>query len=479
MKAKKTVAKVKKTPTRRRTAAASATKPPAQRKIAARTAKAETVVETASARPTVAESKSLPRRNRTKRSADSLVREAGPKLEPPVDKPVRAPRKTARRKPPVELPPILLEGDFPPAPPVSGPGEKFALGPTPPAQEFPAEATQLPEAYGTKRLFLTARDPHWLYVNWDFTREQQAGFNRKSADGHLVARIYFAPPDGALAVEVHVHPESRHWFAHVGRAAAKYTGELGYYDKKRQWVSLARSGATLTPPETVSAEAEVEFATIPAEVSFDELLVLVQGAVQSHQPLARAIEDLRHEGHPALPAVVPPPSAAWTTAQAQALAEVVNLDQVRRVWIGSMEITEVLRRQMVAGISSVSAAQLGLPTSPGGAVASVSSPFGGEQLRAKGFWFNVNAELIIYGATERDATVTIGGRQIKLRHDGSFSYRFALPDGNYDLPVVAVSADGTDGRAAQLKFTRATEIRGDVGAHPQDPELKTPTPDNV
>ena len=90
----------------------------------------------------------------------------------------------------------------------------------------------------------------------------------------------------------------------------------------------------------------------------------------------------------------------------------------------------------------------------------------------KGFWFNVNAELIVYGATERDATVSIGGRKIKLRPDGSFSYRFALPDGRYEMPVVAVSADGTDGRAAEMKFSRGTEYRGHVGAHPQDPALQ-------
>jgi hypothetical protein len=83
----------------------------------------------------------------------------------------------------------------------------------------------------------------------------------------------------------------------------------------------------------------------------------------------------------------------------------------------------------------------------------------------------VNAELIVYGATEPDARVTIGGRVIRLRPDGSFSYRFALPDGNYEMPIVAVSADQTDGRAAELKFSRSTEVRGDVGEHPQDPGL--------
>jgi hypothetical protein len=99
--------------------------------------------------------------------------------------------------------------------------------------------------------------------------------------------------------------------------------------------------------------------------------------------------------------------------------------------------------------------------------------------RAKGFWFNVNAELIVYGATEPDATVTIGGRTIKLRPDGSFSYRFALPDGKYELPVLATSADGDDSRSAELKFSRNTRYRGEVGVHPQDSALKPPRPAHV
>jgi len=134
------------------------------------------------------------------------------------------------------------------------------------------------------------------------------------------------------------------------------------------------------------------------------------------------------------------------------------MDPVRRVWSGSLEITELVRRRQLEDISS-------------GAVASVSSPFGGVE-RPKGFWFNVNAELIIYGATEPNAKVAIGGRDIQLRPDGSFSFRFALPDGHYELPVTAISADQTDARAAELRFDRQTEYRGDVGAHPQDAKLK-------
>ena len=152
------------------------------------------------------------------------------------------------------------------------------------------------------------------------------------------------------------------------------------------------------------------------------------------------------------------------------------MDAVRRVWMGSLEITELLRGQLVRELSSMGAAQLGLASSIN--LSSLSSPFGGAAGK-KGFWFNVNAELIIYGATEPDATVTIGGRRIKLRSDGSFSFRFALPDGKFNLPAIATNADGDDTRIADLAFSRSTEYSGEVGKHPQDPALRPPTAEHV
>ena len=304
-------------------------------------------------------------------------------------------------------------------------------------------------------------------------------YNKLSVDGHLILRVYADVVGQQPISEIHLHPESRHWFANVGRAGAKYAAEIGFYRKNRKWTSVATTGAAATPPETVSSEATAEFATIPVAVPFEKLAVLVAKAARDHRPLAQAVEALRQAGHPKLPRGETMPTSTWTPQQARALEQIVKLDSLQRVWIGSLEITELVRRQLEHEISSLGAAQFIWPTSRRGAVAGVSSPFGGEQVRRKGFWFNVNAELIIYGATEPDASVTIGGRKIKLRPDGSFSYRFSLPDGQYDLPVVAVSADDTDGRAAELKFARTTDFLGDVGAQPQDPELKPPTPDNV
>jgi hypothetical protein len=401
-------------------------------------------------------------------------------------------RRTYMRKKKTEAPAILLEGDTPAAPLVSGPGEKFSLGATPPAQSF--SGGELPESYGTKKLFLTARDPHWLYANWDLTAGQQKELNAASTDGHLILRIFSGKIEGHPTYEIHVHPESRHWFAHVERAGHSYAAELGYYSALGKWTRVAISSGTLTPPDAISADNHAEFATIPFEFPFAKLMQIIEEAVRDNLPLAVAIEELRRHGHPDLPrfsssgfsSVAPSPSGkpgssrVWTPEQERALARVVNIDQTRRIWMGSLEITELIRRRLVHEVASpVTGFGIPVPTGLPSGVSSVTSPFGGGGEKGKGFWFNVNAELIIYGATEPNAKVTLGGHEIKLRSDGTFSFRFALPDGNYDLPAVAVSADGTDGRAAELKFSRSTEYLGDVGATPQDPALRPPLPDNL
>jgi len=419
----------------------------------------------------ISSGKAKNRAARPRRAAKSPSKESEPAAAAPASKTRPAAKhKAAASRAKIEVPPVLLEGDQPAAPAATGPGQKFALGPVPPSQHFESAEAELPEAYGTRRLFLTARDPHWLYAHWDLTREQQAKLNVQSADSHLVLRVYAGKLEGNPVCEIHVHPESRHWFAHVERSGDSYLAELGYYSPVGRWTRVAVSGATVTPPEAASAEGEAEFATIPFEFPFAKLIGIIKSAVRENVPLAQALEELRRQGHPALPRANGEPIAHWTAQQEQALAEVISIDQGRRVWMGSLEITELIRRRLAREISSLGVSSLG--------VSSFSSPFGGIE-RPKGFWFNVNAELIIYGATEPDAKVTLGGHEIKLRPDGSFSYRFALPDGNYDLPAVAVSADGSDTRAADLKFSRQSEYVGDVAAHPQDPALQPPLPENV
>lgn len=85
---------------------------------------------------------------------------------------------------------------------------------------------------------------------------------------------------------------------------------------------------------------------------------------------------------------------------------------------------------------------------------SVSS-WGRPPVEAKDFWLKVDTELIVYGATKPTAKVTVQGKPIQLRKDGTFSLRFALPDGQQRIPVEAISRHG-DRRKITPKVERNT-----------------------
>ncbi|RKY33019.1 MAG: hypothetical protein DRP74_01110 [Candidatus Omnitrophota bacterium] len=79
-----------------------------------------------------------------------------------------------------------------------------------------------------------------------------------------------------------------------------------------------------------------------------------------------------------------------------------------------------------------------------GALASPSSPM--QKPKERKFWLVVNTELIVYGATEPDAAVFVQDKPIQLRPDGTFTLRFALPNGKQVIPVKAISADKEEER---------------------------------
>ena len=110
--------------------------------------------------------------------------------------------------------------------------------------------------------------------------------------------------------------------------------------------------------------------------------------------------------------------------------------------------------------------------------AETSSWGGSENLGSFGFaqrefFMHVNAEVIFYGGTHPQAKVTIDGKPVALAPDGSFRYHFVFPDGNYEIPITAISPDGVETRSATLRFERATARAGEVG-HTAQPPLAAP-----
>jgi uncharacterized protein len=75
------------------------------------------------------------------------------------------------------------------------------------------------------------------------------------------------------------------------------------------------------------------------------------------------------------------------------------------------------------------------------------------------FWLIADAELIVYGATEPDAKVYVGGREIELSPNGTFRFQMSFPDGEIDYPIVAVAADGEQQRSIRMTFDRETTNR--------------------
>ena len=364
-----------------------------------------------------------------------------------------APESPGKGKPQAKaglyIPPILLQGDEPGVPPMTGPGQKYALGPTAPTGQPEGAYAALPEAYGTGKLLLAARDPHWLYAHWDLTLQQQRHYNALSADRHLVIRVFAGAVGPRPLKEVHVHPESRHWFVHVDHAGIRYQAELGYYRPGRHWETIATSFPAATPSKSASTDRTVRYGTISV------LARLTQPAATPP---------------PTGPVVLPPLDAA----RERALAELIRVHLAPHDPSGSAAIPDLIRGHHEQAVSAPQA----LPSMPlEGAAVGVSSPIEGAEERPGGFWLSVNAELILYGATEPDASVTVAGRPIALRPDGTFSCRFALPDGDHAVTVFAQSAPG-EARQATLQFSRRTQAEGEVGAAPSDPSLESPPSDD-
>ena len=341
---------------------------------------------------------------------------------------------------------------------------KFDVSPAPPPprQVFHEEHLgELPEAYGTGRLFLTARDPHWLYAYWDLNWQQMADYRGQASDGRLLLRIFEKSHGDPIQVLTLGH-DSRNWYIPVNKAATTYSAELGFWRHDGHFHVINRSREATTPPDAISPDTTARFVTIPIDIPFRELFEIIRGHMRAGEALADALHRLQLAGF-RFPFKLGLELGPWTADQAAELERILGGDLFRRIQMGSFEITEWLRRRMQEELSSGMFSSF----SPSGASWSGAAP-------QKGFWFAVNAELIIYGATEPNAKVTIDGKPVKLRSDGTFSFQYTFPDGQYKLPVVAVSAGGDDKREVQLTFERQSRAKGEVGKVKQSAHLKSP-----
>ncbi len=369
----------------------------------------------------------------------------------------------------------------------------------------------LPDGYGESRIVLMPRDPQWAYAYWDVPEEARTQV-RQQGGQQLALRLYdvtdldIATQAPHSLLEYPCDELAREWYLPVPVSDRDYVIDIGYRAFDGRWLLLARSASVRIPPVYPSDWVEDEFVTVGWEEelpgkTFAELvppsrkLGTTQEIYDQLYTLAQSAEAMRVDGsifgsmqHVA--GSIPPGSGQMVGAQSVSsyifpsgvgmwAAPTTSGLTTSGVGMGytasgvgmgytasgvGMGYTASGMGYTASGMGmsalyttsgmgmGYTASGMGYTASGVGLGSSASAP----PERPRKFWLVADAELIVYGATEPDATVTIGGQPIKLNADGTFRFQMHFPDGNVDFPILAVAADGEQNRAVHMTFDRQT-----------------------
>ncbi|MBE3577219.1 MAG: DUF4912 domain-containing protein [Limnochordales bacterium] len=274
---------------------------------------------------------------------------------------------------------------------------------------------ELPPSYGKDRLVILVRDPRWLFAYWELTassweRARSAYAAPAWEQGWTLLRLLTADlPSPAVANQTKHTGSTGHqlvWQAEVGMAdnwyielpagLASYTSlyaELGRSLPGGEFVPLLQSNIAFLPPQDVSPIQDEYWLTI--EEVWQHFMGLPPGT--SSEAFIRALR------------------------------------------------ARFAREAFSPGISAP------LLMSPGISPGFSPGAWQGWPGAARQFWLTVSTDLILYGATEPGATVTVGDQPVTVAADGSFRLQFHLVDGELVLPVTA--------RQPQTGLTCETIIR--------------------
>jgi ABC-type phosphate transport system substrate-binding protein len=325
---------------------------------------------------------------------------------------------------------------------------KFDVGQTDLSSEELASVDEglpdLPDGYGESRIVLLPRDPQWAYAYWDIPNEPKEAVRRQGGQT-LVLRLADVTDLGSSAHSPHSLQQydcdelARDWYLPIPVSDRDYLVEIGYLTAEGHWLMLARSQAVRIPPVYPSDWFDEQFVSIDWE------------------------EDLRGKTFGNL--VAPSQKSVGASDiydQMAALSLGAEAQRMSGSLFGSMQ--QLPESAMSSFVFPSGMGMWALPTPSGMGMSGVNMSGIGFSasavpVRPRKFWMVADAELIVYGATEPDALVTIAGQPIPLNPDGTFRFQLSFQDGLLDYPIMAIAADGEQTRSIHLKFTRETPKR--------------------
>jgi uncharacterized protein len=312
----------------------------------------------------------------------------------------------------------------------------------------------LPGGYGDSRIVLLPRDPQWAYAYWDIPIEHKNEL-RYHGGQQLALRIYDVTDINAEHQSPHSIQEypidemAREWYIPIPVSDRSYTVDIGYRCADGRWLVLARSAPVGIPPVYPSDWIEDIFITVPWE---EELIgkTFVELVPPSYETAESGAAGATGAGSKDQNAVYERIFGMGDSTESLRMAGSLY---------GSMQQSPL--ESLSSFVFPSGAGMWALPTTSGVNMSGVGMSGIGMDVgeRQRQFWLIADAELIVYGATEPDATVSIGGRQIKLNPDGTFRYQMSFQDGNIDYPIIAVAKDGEQQRSVHMTFDRSTPSR--------------------
>ncbi|MDD2523869.1 MAG: DUF4912 domain-containing protein [Endomicrobiia bacterium] len=282
-------------------------------------------------------------------------------------------------------------------------------------QEKTVNKAGLPLDYGDTKITVLPRDPICLFAYWSISKqisekiENQFGKNVFNGS-KLIIRVYDTTDisfDGNNAnryFDIFVTPDSDSWYINVGEFNRCWCVDIGYLTNDGKFIPVARSNKVDMPRYGVSNVTDEQWAML--QVEFEKLL---------------------------------------------------KISGVNQIGMSSFDIAKLMRERWEEIVS------ISLPSSHTMTSSFKTHPKHQERIYShnkdsfKSFWLKADTEIIVYGATEPDAQLTLDGQKVKLSADGSFSLRFYLPNGDQNYSIEATSNDGTMKKSITFEIKKNTK----------------------
>lgn len=341
---------------------------------------------------------------------------------------------------------------------------------------------ELPTYSATTRITLIAKDPFWIYAYWEIA-DSSIEDVRRQLGGNLdatrfVVRMYdvtYKDFNGFNAnhwFDIEVGRYSNNWYISIWNDNASYLGEIGIVHNSGRFFPMARSNFVHTPRSGSSNRFEEIWMDLPQEqeenipsmpVSRPKGDNRTQGAVQydaagrfSYSSVSKRRKiflteaDLRAYYSRLSPLLR---DIMFSRISRKKLYRYLYSGMSGKEWHDLLYFKRLhnakFGRKVMIGASEF--AYLGASENLQGGASEFVQPD-----KKRKFFFEIGAELIVYGRTEPDAEVKLGDKLVGLKPDGTFSMRLALPDGKIPLPFTATSKDKIDTRKISTQVERKT-----------------------